>query len=215
MKKHALTYVLLVGLIASAVALTWQLRVYPFPGNQEGYAPAQPIAYSHKLHAGDLAINCQYCHYNAAKGPHAGIPPASLCMNCHRQVTASWEVTRAERDKARQEGRPPRRIISPELQKLYDALALDGELQPDPNKTPEPIAWVRVHNLPQYTRFDHRAHVNASVKCQECHGPVGTMDVMRQSADLSMGWCLKCHKEHKDVEGRKVSASTDCAACHY
>jgi hypothetical protein len=177
--------------------------------------PAQPIAFSHKQHAGDLGMNCLYCHYSAKNGPHAGVPPASLCMNCHRLVTASSEVIRAEAETARQEGRPPRRIVSKELQELYDALALNDDLQRDPAKEPQPIPWVKVHNLPDYTRFDHRAHVNAKVACQECHGPVETMEVIRQSADLSMGWCVKCHRDHKDVKGQPVSPSTDCATCHY
>jgi hypothetical protein len=213
--KKVSTYVLLAALGASLVALFFHLKAMPAPGNQEGYTPEQPIAFSHKQHAGDLAINCQYCHYNAAKGPHAGIPPASLCMNCHRLVTASWEVTKTELDIARQSGRPPKKIVSPELQKLYDSLGLNSDLQPDSSKIPRPIQWVKVHNLPQYTRFDHRAHVNAKVACQDCHGPVQNMEVIRQSVDLSMGWCLKCHKDHKEIGGRKVSPSTDCAACHY
>jgi hypothetical protein len=249
--KKLLTFLLLGGLVASAAVLVIHLKTYPFPGNQEGYNPTQPIAYSHKLHAGDLGISCLYCHYSAAKGPHAGIPPASLCMNCHRLVTASWEANRTEADKARQEGRPPKRLVSLELKKLYDALGLDDQLQPKVSKEAtrpiegasiaglgtsplgqasvlatsvatagdtqesQPIHWVRVHNLPQFTRFDHRAHVSVGVKCQECHGPVETMDTIRQSASLSMGWCVRCHKDHKEIEGKKVSASTDCAACHY
>jgi hypothetical protein len=210
-----LTYLLLAGLAAAAIAGGAHLYKQPLPGNQEGYEPVQPIKFSHKQHAGDLQINCLYCHYSATNGPHAGIPPATFCMNCHRLVTASWDITRAELDKARQEGRPPNRIVSEELNKLYDALGLDDNGQRDPNKEPQSIAWVKVHNVPRYTRFDHRSHVNAKVACQECHGPVETMDVIRQSTDLSMGWCVKCHKSHKEIEGRKVSPSTDCAACHY
>jgi Cytochrome c7 and related cytochrome c len=215
LKKHFLTYLLLAGLIASIVALIVQHQSNPFPGNQEGYQPTQPIAYSHKLHAGDLEINCLYCHYGATKGPHAGIPPSELCMNCHRITTASWDVIRAEAEKAVQEKRPPTRIVSKQLQKLYNALGLDETLKPNDNKKKEPIQWVKVHNLPEYTRFDHRAHVNAGVKCQECHGPVQTMEVIKQSASLSMGWCVRCHKDHKPIEGKKVSPSTDCATCHY
>jgi hypothetical protein len=222
LRKAIPTFVLFAGLVASAVLLVQHLRAYPFPGNQEGYAPEQPIAFSHKQHAGDLGIGCLYCHHSAAKSPHAGMPAASLCMNCHKFVTTTWEVARKEQEDAQQEGRPKRLIISSELQKLYDAQGLawakgkDKEgWEKDPAKAPKPIAWVKVHNVPDYTRFDHRVHVNAKVACQECHGPVQTMDVIRQSVDLSMGWCLRCHKEHKDVGGKKVSPSTDCAACHY
>ena len=55
------------------------------PTNQ-GYAPPQPVSYSHAVHAGGLRIPCLYCHYGAERGRHAGIPPASVCLNCHRQV---------------------------------------------------------------------------------------------------------------------------------
>jgi hypothetical protein len=205
--------VLLAGLGACLVALSIQWWRYPW--SQEGYMPSQPIAFSHRLHAGELQMSCLACHYSATKSPHAGIPPASLCMSCHRQVTASWQVTRTELEDARREGRPPHRIISPEMKKLYDALGLDEQLQPKEGIPAQPIPWVKVHNVPDYTRFDHRAHVSAKVACQECHGPVETMDVIRQAADLSMGWCVKCHKDSKEIEGRKVSPSTDCATCHY
>jgi hypothetical protein len=219
LKKHLVTYLLLAGLVISFVALVNHLRSYPFPGNQQGYAPVQPIAFSHKQHAGDLGISCVYCHYNASKSPHAGIPPASLCMNCHGIVAASADAIKAEKDKAHREGRPERPLVSADLRKLYDALGFemgaDGKLKRDDSKKREPIHWVKVHNLPEYTRFDHRAHGNAGVKCQDCHGPVETMEVIRQSSSLSMGWCVKCHKDHKEIEGKKVSPSTDCATCHY
>lgn len=53
---------------------------------QQGYEPAQPIAYSHALHAGEFKMNCQYCHFGAAQSRHAGVPPAQLCLGCHEQV---------------------------------------------------------------------------------------------------------------------------------
>jgi hypothetical protein len=214
-QKGIWTSVLLLGFTGSLVALGLHLRRFPLPGNQEGYTPAQPIAFSHRLHAGKLEMACLYCHHGAAKSPHAGIPSSSLCMNCHRLVTASWDATRAEMDKAQMEGRLPERIVSEDLQKLYDALGLDAKLQPQPSKQARPIPWVKVHNLPDYTRFDHRAHLVAGVACQECHGPVETMDQIRQVKDLSMGWCVNCHKEERKIAERQATASTDCASCHY
>jgi hypothetical protein len=209
-----LTVVLLAGLAASLLLLVSQLCGFHLPGNQQGYAPVQPIAFSHRQHAGDLKITCLYCHWGADRSPHAGIPAASTCMNCHRFATASIKTLRAEEEQARQAGRPVRRIISPELQKLYDALGLNDQLQPDPQKPQQPITWTRVHNLPAYTRFDHRAHVNAGVECASCHGPVETMDRVQQVADLSMGWCVNCHREQSGV-AVKPATSTDCATCHH
>jgi len=51
-----------------------------------GYRPEQPVAYSHKLHAGDMGIDCRYCHNTVERAAHAAIPPTQTCMNCHSQV---------------------------------------------------------------------------------------------------------------------------------
>jgi hypothetical protein len=214
MRARVITIVLAVGLAFSVLALIPRVGSYHLPGNQQGYEPTQPIAFSHRLHAGDLQISCQYCHSAAETGRHAGIPPASLCMNCHKTVTAPVEVLAAEEALAAREKRKPRPKVSPELRKLFDALGLDENLQAI--KKPQPIAWVKVHKLPDFACFDHRAHVHA-VSCQKCHGPVETMDRVHQMENLSMGWCVNCHREanRTGVHGKKVNASIDCAACHY
>jgi hypothetical protein len=212
-----LTLVLLVGLIFSSVVLAFRLKEYPLPGSQEGYEPEQPIAFSHRQHAGQLQISCLYCHYGAEKSPHAGVPPASVCMTCHRFVTAPQKEVLAEILEARKARRTPQPIVAPELQKLYDALGLDSKLEPDPAKQPKAIAWVKVHNLPSFTCFDHQSHIKAGVDCQRCHGPVETMDRVRQVSDLSMGWCVNCHRETSQtmLAGKIVRPSTDCATCHH
>jgi Cytochrome c7 and related cytochrome c len=215
--RRLLTTILLLGLVLSSLILVGRLKSYHLPGNQQGYEPEQPIAFSHRQHAGELQISCLYCHFGAETSPHAGIPPASVCMTCHRFVTASQKAMLPEILEAHKAKRPPRPIVSPELQKLYDALALDSKLEPDPSKQPTPIAWVKVHNLPAFTCFDHRSHVYAGLTCQRCHGPVETMDRVRQVEDLSMGWCVNCHREsgRTGVSGKPVQPSTDCATCHH
>ena len=211
------TAVLLVGLAFSLMALVPRLWGFLLPDNQKGYEPVQPIAFSHRLHAGELQISCLYCHADAEKGRHAGLASASVCMNCHRFVTAPTRDVRAESELAKEERRPPRTIISPDLAKLYAALGLDDKLQRDPARPTTPIRWVKVHNLPAFTRFDHRAHVNAGVDCQRCHGPVEGMERVRQVEDLSMGWCVQCHRDanQNGVAGREVHPSNDCTTCHH
>jgi hypothetical protein len=215
--RRLVTLVLLVGLVLSCLVLAGRLKSYPLPGNQQGYEPEQPIAFSHRQHAGDLQISCLYCHYGAETSAHAGIPAAQVCMSCHRFVTAPQNTMLPEVLAARKERRAPRPVVSAELQKLYEALALDSKMEPDPNKRPKPIAWVKVHNLPSFTCFDHRAHVHAGLTCQRCHGPVETMERVRQVEDLSMGWCVKCHREsgRTGMSGKAIQPSTDCATCHH
>lgn len=186
------------------------------PGDHKHYEPDQPIAFSHRVHAGELQMDCRACHYAAEDGRHAGVPNAELCMGCHKHVTSTLDARQTEDLAAEQEGREPRRVVSPELRKLYDALALDEDLQPIPGAEPRPIEWVRVHELPDHAYFDHRVHVSHGLACQQCHGPVQSMERIRQHSDLSMGWCIQCHRESKPrLEPEAQHVSTDCARCHY
>ena len=209
--KILLAFMLVLG--AVVIAQSTQVRL---PGNHQGYEPIQPIAYSHRLHAGELGIDCQYCHYAADSSRHAGIPSASICMNCHKTTTAGFDAVLQERALAEQEGREPEQIVSPELRKLYDALGLDEDLNPT-GEAGVPIEWVRVHNMPDFVYFDHRVHVARNIACETCHGPVQGMERIRQFSDLSMGWCIDCHRSSPRTPGGPAEehVSTDCASCHF
>ena len=70
----------------------------------------------------------------------------------------------------------------------------------------EPLAWPRVHDLPDHVRFTHKRHVRAGIACSACHGDVGRMQLAEQTAPLTMGWCVSCHEAQQ--------ASIDCLTCH-
>ncbi len=218
MNKPYITFILLVGLFISCIIMLSGATALHLPDNQQDYAPIQPISYSHRLHAGELKIDCMYCHSNAAESRHAGIPSGDVCMKCHKFVTASFNEVQAENKRAEKEKTKAKRIISPELAKLYESMAVDQEtMKPIEGKEAKGIDWVRVHNLPDYVYFDHSAHVSKGVSCQKCHGPIEEMQRVKQFSTLSMGWCVNCHRETKKtgVNGMKVHPTTDCAACHY
>ena len=170
-------------------------------GVQQGYAPQQPIAFSHKIHAGEYKIECSYCHTGVLKSKFANIPSANICLNCHREIKKE----------------------SPEIQKIHTAYA-----------SGRPIEWVRVHNLPDLSYFNHSQHVVVGeLDCEVCHGDVKKMDVVYQYAELTMGWCINCHRteEVKTEKNpyyekiRKIKNSKpvtvedigglECAKCHY
>lgn len=193
---------------------------------QQGYRPEQPLAYSHRLHAGELGIDCLYCHYGARTSRHAGVPPAELCMNCHATVTAGMDAVVLEKEAAEEQGREERPITSPELSKLYAALGRGPDGQLNAGIEPQPLEWVRVHNLPDFVYFNHSVHVTRGVACESCHGPVSSMDKVRQEGSMGMGWCIDCHRAqgvtraiktetYDDRERKDMHVSTDCAACHY
>lgn len=216
MDAKLLRVLLLIANGLLAILLVNRAVDYPMPGNDIGYAPAQPLRYSHRLHAGELGIGCAYCHSGVERSRHAGIPPLSVCMNCHQFISAPLGAIKAEQEQAKTENRPVRRIVSPDIHALYAAQGLNDEGKPDPNLQPTAVEWVKVHDLADFVYFDHRRHVNGGVECQECHGPVDTMEVMRQTNDLSMGWCLDCHRrlEGTTRKNHALHPSLDCMNCH-
>jgi hypothetical protein len=218
MNGRTVTIVLALATLLAAILLVPRLGAVRYPGYHQGYEPAQPIAFSHRLHAGELQVTCLYCHAGAETSRHAGIPPAATCMNCHKNVTTTFGAVREEDERAQKENRTPALQVSTELRKLYDALAVDpASMTPVTSRQPQPITWTKVHNVPDYVYFDHRSHVGAGVSCQQCHGAIETMERVRQVESLSMGWCVNCHRQvnQTGVAGRQVYASIDCTTCHH
>ncbi len=138
-------------------------------------------------------------------------------MNCHRYVTATLGALREEESLAASEGREEQVVVSPELATLYAAQGLGADLLPDPALSTVPIAWKRVHSIPDFVAFDHRPHVAAEVDCQRCHGAIEAMERVRQESTLSMGWCVGCHRTMtgRTETGKPVDPPLDCVTCHY
>ena len=215
--SHRTTWVLFFVSLALGATIVASSVTVRLPGNDVGYSPTQPIAFSHRLHAGELAIDCLYCHSGAETSRHAGIPALGTCMNCHSTVTAPIAAVRAEEAAAAAEGRDARPVVSSELAKLYRAMGLDEELKPT-GEPPAGLAWIKVHRLPDFAYFHHGRHVSAGVTCESCHGPVKSMERMRQYSTLSMGWCIACHRDVNDdrlLGHESQHASLDCSGCHY
>jgi mono/diheme cytochrome c family protein len=200
-------------------------------GVDQGYAPVQPIHYSHRIHAGTSQIECKYCHSSARESKHSGIPSLNVCMNCHKSI---GEVAAS----TYQEGMDEYGIdYNKEIQKLYAATGWDSDEQAFVGEE-QPVRWVRIHNLPDLAYFNHAQHVTVGkIDCQTCHGPVEEMEIMYQYSPLTMGWCINCHREtnvdlqgngyyekiHKELSeargGRQLTIADlgglECGKCHY
>ncbi len=138
-------------------------------GRSENYSPDQPIKFSHAIHAGENKTNCLYCHPSAEYSKSAGIPGANVCMNCHLIVRNGTNSGTWEINKL--------------IESYENNIAIE---------------WIRIHNNPDHVFFSHAQHVSVGgVECQECHGEVETMDRVIQVSDLSMGWCIECHRERE------------------
>ena len=173
-------------------------------GIQQNYMPTQPIAFSHKIHAGQYEIDCNYCHTGVNISKSANIPSVNICMNCHGVINTD----------------------KPEIQKILTAY-----------EEKRPIEWVRVHNLPDLAYFNHSQHVAVGgLECSTCHGPIEEMEVVYQYAELTMGWCINCHREtdvnakgnkyydnlvelHKSSSKKPLKVEDigglECSKCHY
>jgi len=208
---------------------------------QQNYQPVQPIFYSHKVHAGINQINCLYCHGNAMESKHAAIPSVNVCMNCHKNINEYVKGPQLY------DGNGKEVNGTAEIAKLYEYAGFDPK---KPNNwdasMAKPIEWVKIHNLPDHVYFNHSQHVSAgNVQCQTCHGEVTAMDEVYQKQDLSMGWCVNCHREtkvnfdyagskdgnkfyslyekfHADIKSGKMDSvsvkdigGTECQKCHY
>lgn len=222
--------VLLLG--SAYFAYSWMSQI----GIDQGYAPVQPIHYSHKIHAGDNKIECKYCHSSARVSKHSGIPSLNVCMNCHKSI---YEY------KGNPEGPSAddlangytNEFYTKEIKKLYKAVGWDEENQKYTGES-QPVEWVRIHNLPDFAYFNHSQHVEVGkIECQTCHGPVEEMEIMYQYSPLTMGWCINCHREtevqvsdngyytkiHEELSKKygveKLTAAQmgglECGKCHY
>lgn len=188
-------FLILVTVIVLLLASAYHMYGYFMQvGVDQGYAPIQPIHFSHKIHAGDNKIDCKFCHSSARSSKHSGIPSLENCMNCHKSIyeyKGNPEGPSAE-DLA---NGYTNEFYTGEIKKLYAAVGWD-ENQMQYTGDSQPVEWVRVHKLPDLAYFNHSQHVTvAGVECQTCHGPVETMEILQQHAPLTMGWCINCHRQ--------------------
>jgi len=233
-------YIAMIALLFFAVAGYFFSKAAIGLGRQKDYEPIQPIYYSHKVHAGINQISCLYCHGGAWDSKHAAIPSVNVCMNCHKAINEYAKGPKLYSEDGKEING------TAEIAKLYKA----ANFNPDkPNEwdatTAKPIEWVKIHNLPDHVYFNHSQHIRAGkVQCQTCHGEITAMDEVKQVAELSMGWCINCHREtkidfnysdstgnkfysiyekfHNDIKNHKMDSVTvkdigglECQKCHY
>jgi len=218
-------FVIIIGFIGmkSCWDACYDIGVYYDWKTQKGYNPEQPIKFSHKLHAGDNEIPCQYCHNSVEKSRHAGIPTVNVCMNCHKGISKGPQYGETE------------------IAKIYNAAGFDPKTMSYDKSKENPLSWIKVHNLPDHVYFNHSQHVVVGkIECATCHGDVKSMTVAEQKAPLTMKWCIECHRKtevamqgnayydrlHKALKEKYAGqynvkftvekiGGLECAKCHY
>ncbi len=230
------TLICVVAIILFLLAGYWLTKSAIGLGRDIGYEPKQPIFFSHKVHAGINQINCQYCHIGVYQGKEATIPSVNICMNCHMAINEYKGQAKIY------DGEGNEVDGTQQIQKLYQYAHFTPGKPWDASKA-EPIAWVRIHQLPHFVYFNHSQHwAVGKIQCQVCHGNIPEMDEVRQFSELSMGWCINCHrttqvqfstngyysifqKYHQAFANGSMDSTkgitveqiggTDCSKCHY
>ena len=185
--------VILLGVVIALGGGATLASMFPSASNQ-GYAPEQPIPFSHKLHAGQYKMACTYCHSSAEKSSHASIPPVATCMNCHSLVkTDSPHIQKIR--KAYEEGRPIEWVRIHELP--------DHAHFPHKRHVAKGIACQTCHGpIEEMDRVYQYAPLNMGW-CLNCHkGETAPKHVLKST-----------YPEAKDPHGPVASIS--CAVCHY
>ena len=184
----------LAGLLAAS---SGAYLVYAFQrvGVAQGYAPEQPIAFSHALHAGEYQIPCLYCHFGAEKSRHAGIPPSGVCMNCHTRL----------------------KVQTREIAKLKEAVAQDRALRwIKIHNLPDFVYFDHSRHVGAgvdcgecHGAVETMARVRQEAPltmgwCLECHRTRGITELPRP---MTAG--------EVPSEGRPSVGGQDCQKCHY
>lgn len=211
-KRFKKRWVHLFLLTSAGIFITYSLAAGAISiGHSPGYAPDQPVKFSHAVHAGQNGTDCLYCHSYATYSKSAGFPAENVCMNCHLLVrngtrSGAFEIAK--------------------IVKNYEEL--------------KPVEWVKVYNLPDHVFFSHAQHTGAGgLNCRECHGVVEKTDRIKIANELTMGWCINCHRtrnvnfrnnkfysEYRELSekmGKEAADSvtvediggTECMKCHY
>jgi len=164
------------AIFSLSVALFILLATDSFAEGSSGGEYKQPIAFSHKTHALKNEVPCEFCHIYARRSLASGIPPVRTCFGCHETIEGTTEQQKAEISKV---------IAYWEDQKV--------------------IPWKKIHDVPDFVYFSHKRHIKVGFDCTNCHGDVSKLDEINMGnlqQELSMGWCLTCHKEkHPSVDG--------------
>ncbi len=159
----------------------------------KGYHPDQPLPFSHRLHASDRKIPCEYCHSAARRSTVAGIPPLNTCMGCHKLVNTQAES----------------------IKKLKAAFDKNEPIQW--TKVHDLPDYVRFSHKVHVLAKD--AGGKPLLQCQTCHGQVQGMGTAEQYAPLQMGWCIECHTKVKipaqDGHAAVKNAPVTCNTCHF
>jgi hypothetical protein len=213
---NALPPVLAAGAVVGLLGAVWFVDTFFSPWHTDvGYAPQQPVYYSHKLHAGLLGMDCRYCHQAVEDGPHATVPATETCMNCHAQIkTTSERLTRVRESYA--SGLP---IPWIKVHMLPDYAYFDHSVHVKAG-----VGCASCHGRIDEMEVVRQTQPLSMGWCLECHRDP-TPHLRPPDQITNMNWEDASHPDGKTLAerleiGRAIKAErhidppTHCSACH-
>ena len=194
------TLVVLLGLGAVFVVSYW----FSPRHTDVGYQPIQPVAYSHKLHAGIMGMDCRYCHQKVESGAHATIPDTATCMNCHSKVLPNSDLLKDVRASAATSDPIP----WVKVHMLPDFVYFDHSIHIRAG-----VGCASCHGRIDQMEIVRQAEPLSMSWCLECHRapeahlrPAGEITNMAYEPKLEVGKLIKDQKH--------LNPPTHCSACH-
>ena len=172
-----------------------------------GHAPEQPVPFSHKLHAGDLGLDCRYCHNTVEYSAYAAIPPAATCMNCHRSIQAESPALSAVRE-SHATGNPVEWV---RVHMLPDYAFFDHSVH-----VAASIGCATCHGRIDQMEVVQQAKALSMNWCLDCHRNP-TPNLRPRASVTDMAWTAAAHDYNPAEDAsrtRDVSPPDHCSGCH-
>lgn len=170
-----------------------------------GYMPKQPVAYSHALHAGELGIDCRYCHNTVDQTAHAATPPTETCMNCHARIRATSPKLELVRESFKS-GKP---IEWVKVHDLPDYVFFNHSAH-----VARGVGCVSCHGRVDQMEEVHQVHPLSMGWCLDCHRapeaslrpPSEATNMTWQQPNPAFGAELR--------KANNINPPEDCSTCH-
>ncbi len=206
--SNKLPLVLLIVALGALVSMVGFFWYYGSPKYTDvGYAPVQPVQYSHKLHAGDLGIDCRYCHYSVETSAVANVPPTQICMNCHTLIKADSEKLLPVRQ-SWMTGLP---IEWVRVHKVGEYAYFNHSIHIDRG-----VSCISCHgNVAQMEVVTQKEPLSMSW-CLDCHRNPGP-NLRPVNEVTNMKWEKPDNQSEfaaKVIDEKNISPPTDCSGCH-
>jgi hypothetical protein len=208
-KANVLPHLTLAGSLAGGVFAILFIWYYFSPKYTDvGYAPEQPVQYSHRLHAGQLGLDCQYCHTNVKDAAHSNVPATQTCMNCHSQIrTESVKLLPVRESFATGES-----IEWIKVHKLPDYARFSHAVH-----TNNGVGCESCHGRIDQMEVVFQVEPLSMSWCLECHR--NPEQFLRPNSEVTtMGYTYPddfVQQNLQRIEAEGIQPPTNCSACHY